>query len=125
DVSGPDLVAEGHLEAPDVGGAGPVGEIRREQRGVMHALGEDAVVSGVHREVLVEMDRVEVSGCSRIAHEHLGREGTELPCRQELPSIRVIHALCLPSLSIRVARTSATTRPPTASLNLVVTTANL
>ena len=78
-VAGPHLLAELHPEPADVLRAEPVGDVRREDPALEHPLREHRREAGVARELVVEVDRVEVTRRAGVAHEVGLRERAVLP----------------------------------------------
>src|SRR5439155_23625873 len=78
-VAGPDLVAKAHAVAEDVLAPQPVGDHRGEHRRLQLAHGEHAGLTGLAREDVVVVHRVEVAGGAREARDLRAGDGVGGP----------------------------------------------
>src|SRR4029077_16848381 len=110
----PDAGREADLVAPEILRSDEVGQALGDEAGRQHAVAEDGRVAGHLGELLVVVNRVEVAGRARVAHQVGARQPLDHERRELLPFAPVAeerHPCTAPSVSMTVFREYATTSP--------------
>src|SRR4029077_16401739 len=113
-VARPDAGREADLVAPEILRSDEVGQALGDEAGRQHAVAEDGRVAGHLGELLVVVNRVEVAGRARVAHQVGARQPLDHERRELLPFAHVVeerHPCTAPSVSMTVFREYATTSP--------------